>query len=129
MSQDHELQFRVMDSLTNIRSDLKSCGMASVSLESGKVEDGQALIKVSTHRTIGYAYVNLDWPGYESLAVFASQVQDVLMTELDASGRSSTFPPCPKHGGTHPLFAQFDEDCAWWECRNDGQLIAQIGEL
>lgn len=129
MSQDGARQIRVMESLAKMRNDLKSCGMASVSLESGKVEDGQALIKVSTHRTIGYAYVNLDWPCYETLAIFASLVQDVLMTELDASGRSSTFPPCPKHGGTHPLFAQFHEDCAWWECRNDGQLIAQIGEL
>lgn len=57
----------------------------------------------------------------------ADVVQEVLMEGERHFGIS--FPPCPAHPGTHPMWAEERDGEAVWACKVDRHVVVPIGEL
>ena len=72
--------------------------------------------------------VTVDSPFEEQVAFVADQIQEIIIEELWAAGRSNVWPECPVHV-THPLKAGVADARAVWRCPRDGSVIAGIGEL
>ncbi|MEV6282169.1 hypothetical protein [Kribbella sp. NPDC051770] len=67
--------------------------------------------------------------GAELVQHVADQVQEFVVEELWLAGRSTSWPECEEHPGTHPLEAQLVEDAAVWVCPKSGHTVADVGEL
>ncbi len=88
------------------------------------------LISVLRSRTVRGGLIEPDGMSGSDLVVFVTdQIQDFVVEELAASNRSSAWPECPHHPGTHPLRPVLDAGRARWSCHVLGQVVADIGEL
>ena len=65
--------------------------------------------------------------GPDSIAEAAGQVQEAAVEALWREGKSTSWPPCPRHPETHPLAAAVRRGAAVWVCQATGQMIAIIG--
>ena len=48
---------------------------------------------------------------------------------LDLVVLGSSWPPCPRHPGTHPMWAEVGADAVWWTCPRDHQPVEPVGGL
>jgi hypothetical protein len=73
--------------------------------------------------------VLLDRPESARIAMVADQVQEWVIEELWRTRRSTNWPPCSSHPGTHPLAAEDQDGVAVWACPDDGTPVSPIGLL
>lgn len=74
-------------------------------------------------------WLDNDLPPGEALAHIAEQVQEMMVEELWAAGRSTNFPVCPEHPDSHPLKATMLGDNPWWVCPVTSNAVTRIGDL
>jgi hypothetical protein len=73
--------------------------------------------------------VNMALPTADRLADIADQFQEWEVEELEAAGRSATWPECPQHPKSHPLSPQVRDGAAVWSCPRNGHVEYPIGGM
>ena len=74
-------------------------------------------------------WVDTRVPDAEQVVMVADQVQEWVVEELAANGRSTNWPRCPQHPRNHPLAAKSHEGRAVWRCPRGGTVVSEIGRL
>jgi hypothetical protein len=59
----------------------------------------------------------------------ADQIQEIVIEALWGQGRSTTWPECPSHPGSHPLQAASQSGAPTWVCPASGRGWSAIGAL
>ncbi len=65
--------------------------------------------------------------GQEAVVEAAGEVQEAAFEALWREGKSTTWPSCPLHPGTHPLQPRVVQAVASWRCPKTGDAVARIG--
>jgi hypothetical protein len=65
----------------------------------------------------------------QRVALAADQLQDIVVEALWTAERSTSWPECPIHPGTHPLNAELTAAGPMWRCARSGVDIVEIGSL
>ncbi len=65
--------------------------------------------------------------GEEAVVAAAGEVQEAAFEALWREGKSTTWPSCPLHPGTHPLKPGVVLAVASWRCPKTGEVVARIG--
>jgi hypothetical protein len=81
-------------------------------------------VNIPPDRSFKSVACSLDQTADEMCVVFAENVQDLLV-EGELWGHA--WPPCPVHGGRHPLWPELAGHDAVWMCTNPPTFAASVG--
>lgn len=119
------------EALAPVLRDLAATGTSAPVIREEAHEEGDELVCAWLEGPDGTGQgirVALYYPPAERLVDLADQVQEWVIEELHAAGKSPVWPPCQRHPN-HPLQPEVRDEAAVWICPGTSQVISAIGAL
>lgn len=114
-----------------LRDVCSTAGITPLILDTPPVNDPSVanIVLTSPDGSATGVRLELDRPFVAQVIAAADQVQEWVIEELWAAGRSATWPECTFHSGGHPMSARAQGGEAVWVCPAFEVQVAGIGVL